>query len=62
MTDKGIEEIMDGLVKIALMVYNLILIGGTAYLVQEHNWSMWTFLLAMCFFFVPRKKKEENAS
>ena len=61
MTDKGIEEIMDGLVKIVLMMYNLTLIGGTAYLVQEHNWSMWCFLLTAVFCFVPRKK-ESNVS
>lgn len=61
MTDKSIEQITDSIVKIFVMIYDLILVSGTAYLVQEHNWSMWTFLLTMCFFLIPRKK-ESNAS
>lgn len=57
MTDKSVEEIMDALVKIFLMAYNLTLVIGTAYLVQEHNWSMWTFLLAMCFMMIPKRNQ-----
>ena len=34
---------------ILVMSYNLALIIGTVYLVQVHNWSMWTFLLTACF-------------
>ena len=34
---------------ILVMSYNLALIIGTVYLVQVHNWSMWTFLLTVCF-------------
>jgi len=34
---------------IIFMSYNLALIIGTVYLVQIHNWSMWTFLLTVCF-------------
>ncbi len=34
---------------ILVLSYNLALIAGTAYLVQVHNWSMWTFLLTVCF-------------
>ena len=33
-----------------VIIYNLILLAGTAYLVQECNWSMWTFLLTAVFF------------
>lgn len=62
MTDKSVEKIMDGLVKIVLMMYNLILLGGTAYLVQEHNWSMWSFLLAGFFFLLPTKKYGQKDS
>lgn len=32
-----------------MMIYNLAILSGTAWLVVEHNWSMWTFLLALCF-------------
>jgi hypothetical protein len=60
MTDKGIEQITDMLTVICLMVYDITLVAGTAYLVQEHNWSMWTFLLTMCFFLIPRKKNEQK--
>jgi hypothetical protein len=33
-----------------LVVYNLTLIAGTAYLVQVYDWSMWTFVLTVGFF------------
>lgn len=41
---------------LAALVYNLILLAGTAYLVQEYNWSMWTFLLAAVFLMSHRHK------
>lgn len=47
---------------IAILVYNFLLVAGTAYLVVEHNWSMWTFLLTLAFFMINRtntKKDEE---
>ena len=62
MTDKGIEHITEMFTKFGIMIFNLILLGGTAYLVQEYNWSMWTFLLAMCFFLIPRKKDGQKDS
>ena len=62
MTDKSVEEIMDAIVKVFIMMYDLTLLAGTAYLVEVHNWSMWTFLLAAVFFFVPKKKESENES
>jgi hypothetical protein len=34
---------------ITLCVYNLILVGGTAYLVQAHDWSPWWFALCLVF-------------
>ena len=34
---------------ILVMSYNLALIIGTVYLVQVHSWSMWIFLLTLCF-------------
>ena len=36
-------------VGIATLLYNLILLVGTTYLVVEYSWSMWTYLLAMVF-------------
>lgn len=30
-------------------VYNLILVAGTAYLVNWHNWSPWWFVATLCF-------------
>ncbi len=33
------------------MVYNLIIVAGVTYLVAERDWSMWTYLLAICFMF-----------
>lgn len=35
------------MISIAVLIYNLIIIGGTAYLVALHGWSGWWFLLAM---------------
>jgi hypothetical protein len=32
-----------------ILLYNLCIIGGTAYLVAVHNWSAWWFLLAALF-------------
>jgi hypothetical protein len=34
---------------ITACIYNLILVAGTAYLVQVHNWSAWWFLLTLVF-------------
>ena len=34
---------------VAVLIYVLILLIGTTYMVQIYNWSMWTYLLAMCF-------------
>lgn len=34
---------------IAICVYNIALVAGTAYLVQAFNWSPWWFLLTAMF-------------
>lgn len=39
----------DNNLMLAVMAYNLALVSGTAYLVEAHGWSMWTFLLAGLF-------------
>ena len=48
------------IVSFLILVYNLILVAGTAYLVALHDWSMWTFLLTMCFMLTVRTSKEEK--
>jgi hypothetical protein len=45
----------DTIVKVAVLAYDLCLVSGTAYLVQVHNWSMWTFLLTAIFFITTKK-------
>ena len=32
-----------------VVLYNFALVAGTTYLVAEREWSMWTYLLALCF-------------
>ena len=46
----------DTIVAIVVLSYDLALLAGTAYLVQEHGWSMWTFLLSAMFFVMTAKK------
>jgi thiosulfate reductase cytochrome b subunit len=41
---------------LAILAYDLFLVAGTAYLVQVHDWSMWTFLLTALFFITTTKK------
>lgn len=44
---------------IFVLLYDLALVAGTAYLVQVHNWSMWVFLLAALFFITVKTTKEK---
>lgn len=46
MSDTNFNEVLA--VALGLM-YNLSLVVGTTYLVVVHEWSMWTYLLCMCF-------------
>ncbi len=48
----------DTIVKLAILVYDFALLAGTAYLVVEYNWSMWTFLLAGVFFMTSKNQKK----
>jgi hypothetical protein len=43
-----------------VLLYDITLLAGTAYLVQEYNWSMWTFLLAAVFFTTLETKKTKD--
>ena len=47
----------DTIIKITVLIYDFMLVAGTAYLVQVHNWSMWTFLLAIIFFMTAKSKQ-----
>lgn len=47
------EDIIETLL---VVIYNLTLIIGTAYLVQVCNWSGWWFLLTLCFLAGTTKK------
>lgn len=60
MTDKSVEHITDLITKIFIILYDAALVAGTAYLVEWHYWSMWTFLLAMVFFMLPKKREEKK--
>ena len=47
---------------IPYLIYNLAIIAGTTYLVVEYDWSMWCYLLAMCFLITrsSSEKKDER--
>jgi hypothetical protein len=46
-----------------LMVYNITLLSGTAYLIIQYNWSTWWFLLTvMLLGSDKREKKEVNSN
>ncbi len=46
MSDTTLPEVLAVFV---VMMYNLTLVAGTTYLVVVYDWSMWTYLLTMCF-------------
>lgn len=48
----------DIIIAIFIIVYDFLLIAGTAYLVQVYDWSMWTFLLAALFFITTKTRKD----
>jgi len=45
---------------ILIIIYNLILVVGAAYLVDQRGWSMWVFLLTACFMMVSNTKKKDK--
>ena len=49
----------DAIVAMTVLTYDLLLVAGTAYLVQVHDWSMWTFLLSAMFFVTTAKTTKE---
>lgn len=40
-----------------LYLYNLVLLGGTAYFVQFHDWNPWWFLLTVSVMLHPKETK-----
>ena len=49
----------EAFVFLAIIVYDFLLIAGTAYLVQVYDWSMWTFLLTGLFFITAKTRKDK---
>lgn len=45
------------------LLYNFALVAGTTWLVVELDWSMWCYLLTMCFMVVrsSSEKKDEGS-
>jgi hypothetical protein len=48
------------MIRALVILYNLILVAGSAYLVDQRGWSMWVFLLAACFMMVTKTNKEKE--
>ena len=51
---------MNTIVSLGVLVYDFLLVAGTAYLVVVYDWSMWTFLLTLMFFMTHNKKDEKD--
>ena len=51
---------MKPLIVLMVLTYDLIVLAGTTWLIVEHNWSEWTYLLALCFMFHLEKDKYEQ--
>lgn len=47
------------MVSIAVLIYNLIIIAGTAFLVAVYGWSAWWFLLAVLLLMSTKDKDEQ---
>ena len=55
-------NLTDAIIAVTAILYNFSIVAGTAYLVVCHDWSMWTFLLAMCFITSVKTKDNDNAN
>ena len=49
----------DVVMLISVLLYNVFIIGGAAYLVVEHDWNAWTMLAAL-FFTMSFSHKKDN--
>jgi hypothetical protein len=54
------NEFFDTIKVLLVLLYNLVLIGGTAYLVQAHDWSVWAFLLPVLFFITKKENHDQT--
>ena len=43
------NEMSETIVSLGVLLYNFLLVAGTAWLIAFYDWSMWTFLLTVCF-------------
>lgn len=50
----------DFLSTVAVLLYDFALVAGTTYVVITYDWSMWTYLLTLCFFLTTRTRKDES--
>ena len=48
---------MSALITLMFLVYNLTLIAGATYLIVVHNWSGWTYVLAVLFSYTSWRTK-----
>ena len=49
----------DFLSNVAILLYDFALVAGTTYVVIVYDWSMWTYLLTLCFFMTKRTRKDD---
>jgi hypothetical protein len=47
------------MITIAVLIYNLIIVSGTAYLVAIHGWSAWWFVLTILLLMGVKDKDEQ---
>jgi len=60
MSQNKSTTIAEALTVFGILMYNFTLVAGTAYLVALHDWSMWTFLLTMCFMLTVKSSDEKK--
>lgn len=47
--NKNNTNLAETLIVFTVVLYNLIILAGTTFLIVHYDWSMWCYLLAMCF-------------
>ena len=47
--NKSTTNLAETLIVFTVVLYNLIILAGTTFLIVHYDWSMWCYLLAMCF-------------
>jgi hypothetical protein len=52
--------IAEAIIVFFTVVYNFAIVAGTTYLVVFYEWSMWCYLLAMCFMVSVKTGKSEE--